>query len=149
MLQLRGQHGAFRCAVTLLICVVVAGRSDARRGDGSGMTDEEVVKWMEENPERLDEIMEEMTADMREEHQLAGHARQVALIQAATSDQHCRCLPHAQETALRTPKSAHAHLPAPHLEQVALVPQNDVYFRMFAATHLPRTHISMAARAVL
>ena len=83
MLQLRGQHGAFRCAVTLLVCVVVAGRSDARRGDGSGMTDEEVVKWMEENPERLDEIMEEMTADMREEHQLAGHARQVALIQAA------------------------------------------------------------------
>ena len=68
----------------LLVCVlVVAGRRDASGRDGSSMTDEEVVKWMEDNPERLDEIMEELTADMREENQLAGHARQVALIQAA------------------------------------------------------------------
>ena len=78
------RRGAFRCTAVLLVCVlVVAGRRDASGRDGSSMTDEEVVKWMEDNPERLDEIMEELTADMREENQLAGHARQVALIQAA------------------------------------------------------------------
>ena len=59
------------------------GGSDADSPAQKKLSDEEMVKWMENNPEKLDEILADMGSDMKEEHMLVGHARQVALIQAA------------------------------------------------------------------
>jgi hypothetical protein len=59
------------------------GQGGGGGGDNKKMSDEDMVKWMEENPEKLDEIMSDMGHEMKEEHMLAGHARQVALISAA------------------------------------------------------------------
>ena len=77
-------------APLLLILALVACAHALDEGSSAGnpqpqekLSDEEMVKWMEDNPEKLDEILSDMGSDMKEEHMLVGHARQVALIQAA------------------------------------------------------------------
>ena len=91
-----------RLCVLALVCTLVVAQprshgespttADATFSGGAGsapgglekkLSDEDLVKWMEENPEKLDELMTEMGSEMKEEHMLAGHAREIALVQAA------------------------------------------------------------------